>query len=316
MTTHWHQLATPELSITVGDHTSHEQHEADYAGIWQITSVHDPRPLFVPKYCGMNFEFISPLPSPHFYEPRISPTELVVEEAGKRVTLHQPPTAGHRVESWTTFQIAGPCHIDWTFRYQLHELERFADGRSPNTHIGFFFASYIHRPENKAMYVLSRDAYQALMWAQFCTSLQAEHAAIPWEQDRYDLAFSEHDYGLYASRAPISFHVPLFLGRRDEMAFAVMFEDPHGVVICHGMGGGGFVEDQSDRNPAWDFFLYAKNPAANPSGRWRGRLIYKKFGGRDDILREYQQYQHSLGRDWAIPQYGPNQVPQVEKQIS
>ena len=71
------------------------------------------------------------------------------------------------------------------------------------------------------------------------------------------------------------------------------------------MGGGGFVADRSDRNPAWDFFLYAKNPASHPEGQWRGRLIYKRFGGRDDVLVEYRDFQRSLGRDWTIPAYGP-----------
>ena len=43
-------------------------------------------------------------------------------------------------------------------------------------------------------------------------------------------------------------------------------------------------------------------------GEWRGRLVYKKFAGRADILREYQAYQRALGRDWAMPAYGPVQT--------
>ncbi|MEE3259766.1 MAG: hypothetical protein VX293_11205, partial [Candidatus Latescibacterota bacterium] len=56
--------------------------------------------------------------------------------------------------------------------------------------------------------------------------------------------------------------------------------------------------------PAWDFFLYARDPQVHPEGEWRGRLVYKKFAGRADILREYRDYQRALGRDWPIPAYG------------
>ena len=57
---------------------------------------------------------------------------------------------------------------------------------------------------------------------------------------------------------------------RDEMAFALMFQEPEqlppdaGVALCHGMGGGGAWPDPAggpgDRHPAWDFFLYTRNP--------------------------------------------------------
>jgi len=249
----------------------------------------------------MNFEFIAPMPAIHATEPKDHPMELLIEDELQQVTLYQTPTPVHRVESWMTYQVAGPSQVDWTFRYRLHDTGAFPTGFA-----GFFFANYIHEPENKAIYLLSRDVYNALMWIQFCTAFQGRDSAVTWEDDPYGLHFGPHDHGLYASRAPIRYTVPLMLGRRGEMAFVLMFESPSGVVISHGMGGGGFVQDRSDRNPAWDFFLYVRNPSEAPEGQWNGRLLYKKFLGRDDILREYQDFQQSLGHGWTIPRYGPD----------
>ena len=85
-------------------------------------------------------------------EPKDHRTTLIVEEAGRRVTLHQQPTPDRRVESWMTYTVAGPAHLDFTFRYRLHDPALFTRGFA-----GFFFANYIHEPENKSIYVLSRD---------------------------------------------------------------------------------------------------------------------------------------------------------------
>jgi len=255
--------------------------------------------LFVPTVCGMNYEYISPIDGDNYREPKDHPVELRVDEPGAAVTLYQSPTPSHHVESWMTYRVAGPHHLDWTFRYKLHE-----PSDSPTGYAGFFFANYIHQPENKSVYVLSRDVYETLMWVQFCTLYQGKNAAVCWEEDPYDLSFNESDHGLFASRAPIRYHLPLMLGRRDHMAYVLMFEKPQGVVLCHGMGGGGFYDDKSDRHPAWDFFLYTRDPHANSTGQWRGRVIYKKFVDRQDILTEYQQYQMSLGNTWSMPTVG------------
>jgi hypothetical protein len=294
-----HTLKTEELSAIIGDNTTHHDHQAGYNGIWQMASVHDERPLFVPGYCGMNFEFIAPMAVDDRLEPKDHPTTLQIESPQHQVTLHQSSTPTHQVESWMTYRTAGPAHLDWTFRYRLHDPGAFSRGIA-----GFFFASYIHRPENKAIYLLSRDVYDTLMWIQFCTTFQGRNAAVAWENDPYDVDFGPHNHGLFTSRAPIRYTVPFFLGRRDDMAFVLMFEKPQGVVISHGMGGGGFVEDQSDRHPAWDFFLYTQDAASQLQGQWNGRLIYKKYLGRDDILQEYQKFQASLGHNWSIPPYG------------
>ena len=66
--------------------------------------------------CGMNFEYIAPMPhssDPTFSaaamathtEPKDHPTTLIVEEAGKRVTLHQAPTPDRAVETWMTYTV-------------------------------------------------------------------------------------------------------------------------------------------------------------------------------------------------------------------
>lgn len=109
---HYHQLRTDEASFVIGDKGEHGQHKAGYNGIRQITSVHDARPLFVPSYCGMNFEFIAPVAPDDLLEPKDHPTALQIDDAGYQVTLHQTATPTHQVDSWMTYRTAGPAHLD------------------------------------------------------------------------------------------------------------------------------------------------------------------------------------------------------------
>ena len=96
MTPHFHELRTEDLSVIVGDHAAHGRHEPDYSGIWQLHSRHESRPLFIPEYCGFNFEFIAPVDEENIFEPRWHPSELRVEREGRAVAIHQPPTPSHR----------------------------------------------------------------------------------------------------------------------------------------------------------------------------------------------------------------------------
>ncbi len=266
----FHSLRAEELSVVIGD-----------------------------NYGGMNFEFIAPMAPEDRYEPRHFSTRLSIDEPETQVTLHQEPTPVHKVESWTTYRVAGPAHLDWSFRFRLHEPAAF-----PTDLVGFFFASYVHEPENKSIYLLSRSVYESLMWVQFCTLFQGRNAAVGWEEDPYDVTFGDREHGLYSSPAPITYAVPMFLGRRSDMAFAIFFESPVGVVISHGMGGGGALDDGSDRHPAWDFFLYSRDPAHVTEGSWRGRLLFKRFAGRADVIDEYAAFQESLGNSWEPPPFG------------
>jgi hypothetical protein len=75
-----HELQTEELRVVVGDNSDTGEHEAGYNGIWSLTSVHDPHSLFLPVNCGMNFEFIAPMP--HANDPAFS-------EVGRR-QIHAP----------------------------------------------------------------------------------------------------------------------------------------------------------------------------------------------------------------------------------
>ena len=55
-----------------------------------------------------------------------------------------------------------------------------------------------------------------------------------------------------------------------------------------------------------DFLLYTRDPIANPEGEFKGRILYKQFEGRPDIVREYQRFQSEvLGRQWVIPPHAP-----------
>ena len=94
-----HRVQTKELSLVIGDNAANGNHKAGYNGIWDLRSVHDEEPFFVPPYCGMNFEFIAPKAIEDPTEPKDHPTQLSIE--GAEVVLHQGPTPTHAVEGRT-----------------------------------------------------------------------------------------------------------------------------------------------------------------------------------------------------------------------
>ena len=130
-----HRVQTEELSLVIGDNAADGDHQAGYNGIWDLRSVHDEAPFFVPPYCGMNFEFIAPKARENPTEPKDHPTQLSIE--GDEVVLHQDSTPTHAVESWMRYRPSGPAHIDWTFRYKLHDPGAFSTGVA-----GFFRQLY------------------------------------------------------------------------------------------------------------------------------------------------------------------------------
>ena len=125
MSEHCHTLKTEELSVVVGDNTAMGEHEAGYHGIWKITSIHNDRPVHVPRFAGMNLNHISPSVEGDTLEPRRCPVEMTVDKPANLVTLHQPTTRTLKVESWATFQVAGLCKSAGFFHRRVATFNHF-----------------------------------------------------------------------------------------------------------------------------------------------------------------------------------------------
>jgi len=70
----------------------------------------------------------------------------------------------------------------------------------------------------------------------------------------------------------------------------VMFERAEGVRFTHSPSGGGLNAEAATTNPAWDFqYLIPKYEVKKEYG-FRARVVYRERCGRDDVLREFENW--------------------------
>ncbi|MEP6595848.1 MAG: hypothetical protein ABJA71_07865, partial [Ginsengibacter sp.] len=92
---------------------------------------------------------------------------------------------------------------------------------------------------------------------------------------------------LVSGTSDIEYDYPFYYGLSDENVFILMFENPGKdaeIRFAESPDGGG------NRNPAWDFILYQKKYKIGEKFTFRGRAVYKKFEGKDDVIKTYEQW--------------------------
>ena len=83
---------------------------------------------------------------------------------------------------------------------------------------------------------------------------------------------------------------PFFYGRFRDMVLIYVFRpNPH-IRLTHSPSGGGVAASGEDTNPAWDFQLIIPKPKKGIEYDLVGRLIYKKWQDRADVLSEVSEY--------------------------
>lgn len=295
-------LKSSELEVVIANNKSRDdggvQHRAGYNGIIALTTKQQPESPFVPAYAGMNLEHYfdgSPRADSHiFFEPRYSEMKLTrVDE--KTVELYQPMTPYFKVESWTRFEVQEPHAIDFTFRCIPHRSDYVGE------FLGVFWASYINGPLNKSMYFI--DAQSSLdqpFWRQLCTQLHNRDSTILHTSDSTELTFEGGDT-LFANESPLRYSAPFFYGRFRDMVLVYIFQPSPGLRFTHSPSGGGATPQGDDTNPAWDFQLIMPSPKAGQEYRLEGRLVYRPWTNREDILAEVSKYLSSQQVERSTP---------------
>ncbi len=74
----------------------------------------------------------------------------------------------------------------------------------------------------------------------------------------------------------------------DDMVVIMMFEPADQVRFALWNWTG------NPRNPAWDWHFVPRNPEAGKTERFRARMVFKPFAGRDDVEAEYARWRGSL----------------------
>ena len=286
-------LRNGNLEVMIGNNTSHDhpggKHRAGYNGVFAMTHSDEEESPFVPTVAGLNLEHYFDGRAEYasrevFFEPRYSAMSLR-RINDTTVELHQPPTKVFGVESWTRFQLHDSGHLDFSFRCVPRKME-FTGG-----FFGVFWASYLNAPIDKSLYFLDgASSLEQPVWRQFCTQLHNRDSTVLHQKTDYSLPFQKTGETLFTGISPLRYSEPFFYGRFRNMVLIYLFQpNPH-LRFTHSPSGGGRTPARDDSNPAWDFQLIVPQPVVDREYQLKGRLIYKVWKGRADVLEEARKY--------------------------
>lgn len=258
-----------------------EEHRAGYNGIAALTHASQDSSVFVPYFAGFNLEHIFGGDSlAELFEPRKHPMELF-KISSDEVWLYQAPTPLSGVESRTVFRLTDPHYIDVDFRFIIHEGSFFQHG-----HAGLFWASYIHEPADRKIYFPGhQEASDSVGWIAAYSpehGVKSTHIGI---REKDPVYFAANFNATLASHfSEYKYEKPFYYGRFHNMVLAYMFRPETGIRFSQSPTGGG------DRNPAWDFQFIVPDFEAGREYSFKARIMYKKFAGEDDVLKEFEAW--------------------------
>jgi hypothetical protein len=257
-------------------------HRAGYNGIAELYHTEQDSTVFVPAYAGFNLEHIfSGDTLEQFYEPRVNPMTLF-KKCDSEVMLHQKATPISRVESLTEFKVVEPCYIDITFSCIIHDIKYFRHG-----YAGFFWASYINRPQDKSIYFRGVTEGKSVEgWISSFTEthgMKSTHRGL----NEKNVFFFAPDFKatLANNYSDYRFVLPFYYGRFHNMALAYLFKSSEVIRLTQSPSGGG------SSNPAWDFQYIIPDPRTEKVYSFKARILYKPFIGNQDILEEYNKWE-------------------------
>lgn len=281
-------LKAGDLTAVVGDNSADGEHRAGYNGVWSLNHSAGSRSVFVPAVAGLNLEHI--VTGEHlndrvrFFEPRNAPMTFsrLSESEGE---LHQPPTPGFHVESYTRFRLSAPHYLDMDFRC-IPRRDVF-----PYGYLALFWASYINAPLDKSMYFRGGLDDQKDLWTQFCTQWHNDQSTVRHRDDTFEMKFPEDTRDtLFRNLSRFRFDLPLFYGNYDDLIWLVMFDRHDGIRLTHSPSGGGLNTVRQTTNPAWDFQYVIRNPEVDREYGFRVRTVLRARCSRDELLAEYDRW--------------------------
>jgi hypothetical protein len=218
----------------------------------------------------------------------------VIKHAANKVELRQSRTQNWPLQSSIIYE-AKNDGIDFTYIGIP-----LADGWKKHGYIGLFFASYIYEPEQRGIYFIGQakdnNKPQWIYNLPASHGVQADHRASDSKfHPTMDTAGFPATLALIKGVSDYKYAYPFYYGVRGENVLIMMFEKPRDAEIDFAQSPDG----ASEKDPAWDFILYQKNYKVGKPFSFRARLVYKKFGGKEDVIKTYENWS---GKKVIIPQ--------------
>jgi hypothetical protein len=280
------RMRNGDIEVVFVDNSPYgDEHRAGYNGIAEMSHKAQDSSIFVPFYAGFNLEHIFGGDSlVELFEPRKHPMELY-KISDTEVVLYQSPTPLSHVESQTIFELKNPHFIDINFRFIVHDPKFFKHG-----YAGFFWASYIHAPDDKRINFLGyRKGLDTMEWISAYSSEHGSKSTHLWKDGEGKLYFAPNFNATLASHfSDYAYDQPFYYGRFHNMVLAYMFHPVKGIRFSQSPNGGG-----AD-NPAWDFQLIIPDFEVGREYSLHVRMMYKEFEDANDILKAYQIWKNAI----------------------
>lgn len=283
------ELRVERLTCRIGDNRALGSHRAGYNGIFSMASPDQAENVYVPAFAGINLENFFDARPRHpdqkvFFEPRSHPMTLRRINA-TTVELRQASTPFFGIESRMRFELKSPYYVDYTYTCIPHKPD--LAGRF----FGVFWASYINAPHDKSVYFLGKRAgLEHPFWEQMFSQVHDRDSTWRSRDDQVKLDFRGPSPALWRAISPLRYSVPFYYGRYRNMVLIYIFRPGPTVRFTISPSGGAESLAHHQMNPAWDFHMVVPNYRVGESYRLQMRAVYKRWGGRADVLDEVRRY--------------------------
>jgi len=274
---HCQLLRAGEIEVIVGDGSRARHHP----GIWMMTSEHRPFNIFHNRSAAM---LGGGLRGRRPVLEKIDETSCaLVKKASER------DPSDIRAE----FRVSAPYYLDYTHTVK-DVVNRMEEGMSYRS---FAWANYTNSPEDPRIHFLSNGE-----WHRYTPEVHGgpgSTIAPGYVPDEELEVWPETDdpafwwYKRYERR----FDEPFYYGRFGQTVAIWVYDTPRWIRFHLSPEGGGRSILPGRTSTAWDFeyIIPEKDYEVGREYTFRVRLIYKKYEGDEDVLREVRKAQQELG---------------------
>jgi len=275
---HCQLLRAGEIEAIIGDGSRARNHP----GIWLLTSEHRPFNVFHNRSAAM---LGGGLRNRNPVLERIDETSCVL----KKEATEDDPSVIRAV-----YRILAPYYLD--YEHTIKDTEnRIPQGLSFRS-VGW--ANYTSSPDDLRIHFLSNGEW--FRWApehhggpgsSIAPGYIPDEELEVWPEDYPDPSF------WWYKRHERRFDEPFFYGRFGDMVLIWVFDTPRWLRFFLSPEGGGRSLIPGKTSTAWDFeyIIPEKDYRVGKEYTFRVRLIYKKYEGDEDVLREVRKAQEELG---------------------